>query len=256
MSTTVNAVWVGEELGPIAAACLRSFVRAGHRTRLHAYDRIRDLPTGIELVDAARILDRSKVVRHKWKASFAFFSDLFRYELLARGEGIYIDCDVYCVRPIKSREYIVGYERDGAINGAVLAMPSDSLLLAKLRRAATDPGFIPPWLVREKRALYKLRYLLGLGRSAHSMPWGTFGPHALTRYIKELDLQKEVCPHDIFYPLDYGRITLLFDPELRIEDISSHRTECIHLYNELLRRRGTAEIPPTSPLGQMLRASA
>jgi hypothetical protein len=88
------------------------------------------------------------------------------------------------------------------------------------------------------------------------MPWGTFGPHALTYYVKEIGLQNEVCPQDVFYPLDHGRISLLFDPELAIEDISTHRTECIHLYNELLRRRGTENIPPTSPLGRMLQASA
>lgn len=256
MPPTVNAVWVGDELGPIAAACLRSFVRMGHRTCLHAYDRVKDLPPGVELVDAAKIIERSKIVRHKKTGSFALFSDLYRYELLARGEGIYIDCDVYCVRPIRSREYVMGYERDGAINGAILAMPSDCLLLAKLCRAATGPSFIPPWLKPEKRIIHKLGYLLGLGRSAHSMPWGTFGPHALTYYVKELGLQNEVCPQDVFYPLDHGRISLLFDPELTIEDISTHRTECIHLYNELLRRRGTENIPPTSPLGRMLRASA
>ena len=189
MPPTVNAVWVGDELGPIAAACLRSFVRMGHRTCLHAYDRVKDLPPGVELVDAAKIIERSKIVRHKRTGSFALFSDLYRYELLARGAGIYIDCDVYCVRPIRSREYVIGYERDGATNGAVLAMPSDCLLLTKLRHAAAGPGFIPPWLKPEKRIIHKLGYLLGLGRSAHSMPWGTLGPHALTYYVKELGLQ-------------------------------------------------------------------
>ncbi len=53
---TINSIWIGTEPDSIHAACLRSFLLQGHRVALRAYQRPHDLPSGVELVDAARLL--------------------------------------------------------------------------------------------------------------------------------------------------------------------------------------------------------
>ena len=62
-----------------------------------------------------------------------------------KGKGLYVDCDVYCIRPILQEDYIVAFEDDNKINGAVLALPENSVVLDHLLKAAYDPYFIPPW---------------------------------------------------------------------------------------------------------------
>jgi len=250
----VHALWIGEKLGPVAAACLRSFKRAGHAVVLHSYSDVADLPAGIQASDAALIVPRNRIIRHRKTGSFALFSDIFRYELLRRNEGsIYVDCDVYCVRPIPFADVIMGYERDGVINGAVLALPGNSGILADLLQAVNGRRFIPPWLSHSKATKLRLNRLLGR-QGIEYLPWGSLGPRALTYLAERHSLLDKAQPTDVFYPVDMDRITLLFDPELSIGDLITPRTKCIHIYNEVVRRQRLVNIPPTSPLGRMIGA--
>jgi hypothetical protein len=246
-------LWIGPQLGPIAAACLRSFARVGHRLVLHVYDPPSDVPVEVELEDASRTIPRDRIFRHSKTGSFAAFADLFRYELLANGAGIYVDCDVYCVRPLQHSDYLFGLEDDSKLNGAVLALPPSSPMLEALRGIARTPGFIPPWFPRRRRIPLQLRKLVGAPQKVADMRWGAIGPEALTYYAREFGVADRACPPDVLYPLDFRRVSLLFDPDLSLADLVTKRTTCIHLYAEMIRRHGKRSIPPTSPLGRMLK---
>ena len=248
----IHALWIGSRLGPVAAACIGSFARAGHEVVLHAYRDVEDLPACVRLSDASRVIPEKAIVRHRQSGSHALFSDIFRYELLRRQPVIYVDCDVYCVRPIEAAGYVMGYERDGIINGAVLALPSACAMLDDLDRAVGDRWFIPPWISRSKAARLRLRKLAGR-RGLEDLPWGSLGPRALTYLAEKHAVAALAEPPDVFYPLDMDRTSLLFDPRLSLDDLVTPRTKCIHLYNEVLRRKGRAEIPPGSPLAAIVR---
>lgn len=250
----IHALWVGEKLGVLAACCLKSFMQRGHDVFLHTYNEILDIPDGVKVLDANIIIKKEKIIKHKKTGSYALFSDIFRYELLKylKGEGIYVDCDVYCVRPLKQEDYVVAFEDDNKINGAILALPVGSQVLASLLKAAYDPYFIPPWYSKSKQFRLKLKKILGLSRHVSEMPWGVIGPEAITYFFKQLNLIDYVKPMDVFYPVHYQCVSKLFDPDLRIEDIISHRTQCIHLYNEMLRNIPLDQVHPESVLGKML----
>ena len=100
----VNAIWIGPELGAVQVACLKSFLRHGHRVVLHCYEAPIDVPSGVELADASRLLPLSRLFRTK--GSLAPFADLLLYELLGAGLGLYVDCDVFCLRAIEDADYI------------------------------------------------------------------------------------------------------------------------------------------------------
>lgn len=51
----INTVWIGKKLGPVHAACLRSFVRHGHDVVLHCFELPEDTPEGVRFFDAARL---------------------------------------------------------------------------------------------------------------------------------------------------------------------------------------------------------
>ncbi|MDK9697035.1 MAG: hypothetical protein OEL76_11635 [Siculibacillus sp.] len=235
-----NALWIGERLGPIARACLASFLRRGHRVRVHSYRALDDLPEGAEAVDAASVVPRRSIVRHRRSGSPALFSDLFRYELLRRGAGIWIDADLYCVRPIDfPGPNVFGFEEPGSINGAVLGLAPDDPILDGLLSVFADPGVIPPWvdLPGHHRILLKVRHLLGLGDQLADLPWGAVGPRALTWLLREDGRLDEAQPIDAFYPLHWSQIDRLYAADGDIEAVVTPRTRTIHLWNNLLARR-------------------
>lgn len=250
----IHALWIGEKLGPIAQCCLKSFIQNGHQVYLHSYAEIKDIPQGVIQVDANKIITEDKIIKHKATGSYALFSDIFRYELLKQicGDGIYVDCDVYCISPIVQEEYILGYEDDHKINGAILALPSQSLVLDQLLRAAYDPYFIPPWYSSSKQFRFKLKKIFGFARHVEDMPWGVIGPEAISYYMREADLLEKCKAMDYYYPIHYSCVSKLLDPDLILNDVISSRTQCIHLYNEMLRHIDLSRLDENCILSKML----
>ena len=246
----IHTFWIGPSLGPLSVACLRSFLAAGHQVILHVYDEPSDVPKGVTLRDASETLPSDRVIRHK-RGSYALFSDIFRYQLLRNGADLYVDCDVYCIRPIRRAEHIFGWHVDNEMNGAVLALPPHSALLNKLIEICEDPGYVPPWLPPAKQWKIKWGMRLGLHPGKQNLPWGSFGPLALTHFAKELGVDHLALPTDVFYPVATWQFSRLFDPNLSIPDLITHRTCCIHLWHEMVRRQ-QRHIPATSPLGHIL----
>jgi hypothetical protein len=99
---------------------------------LHCYERPSDTPEGVQLADASTLLPQSRIIRHRETGSLALFSDILRYEIIGKGLGIYVDCDVFCLRPIEDADYIFGWESDTFFASGVLKLPPDCPTLSAL----------------------------------------------------------------------------------------------------------------------------
>jgi len=93
----VYGLWIGSQLGKLQNMCLKSFLRCGYDVILYTYDHVKNIPVGIETMDANDILNNSLI--YKYENSYAGFSDIFRYKLLYLKGGIWIDLDLFCLRP-------------------------------------------------------------------------------------------------------------------------------------------------------------
>lgn len=254
----IHAVWVGKELGKIGRCCLASFVKHGHSVYLHTYQEVIDLPEGVIRLDANLIMPFEQVesLRHRITGSYALFSDVFRYQLLQKIPNIvYVDTDVYCLKPIIVPEhgYLMGFEDDYYINGAVLAMPQDSPLLNALLEITNNPYFIPEWYTADEQKRLKWRKFFRRPTHLADMPWGIIGPAAITHYVRKLDLLKYVQGTDVFYPVIYTRTNHLLEPDLTISDLTTQRTICVHLYHEGLRQRNWQDAHESCVLAKMYR---
>lgn len=237
MLAVVNSLWIGNRLGPVHAGCLRSFLRNGHRVVLHVFDRPDDVPEGVELFDAQRLMARSEIVAHETTGSLALASDIYRYRILRAGLGIYVDCDVYCLRPIQQEEFLFGWESDKAINGAVLGLPSQHPALNELITASSDPHFIPWWYRSTKRRLLRLRKAMRLPVPVSRHRWGVIGPQLLTNVTRRHEIAASAKPIDVFYPVSYQNTNLLFDRGLSWPDIATNRTLGVHLSASVISGR-------------------
>jgi hypothetical protein len=193
----------------------------------------------------------------------ALFSDFLRYEILGAGLGLYVDCDVFCLRPIEDADYIFGreaavfnWERPG-LNNAVLKLPPDCRVLAALRAIKDARDFVPPWK-KPKGRKRRWRWLSGLVRrvAIEDLPWGTVGPHAFSYYAKHYEIEHLASPIDRFYPIHWTQLELLLARDLRLSELITHRTDALHLYNNNLPRISTeVAVPEGSPLWQLVNGS-
>jgi hypothetical protein len=101
MLQPLHSFWIGPKLGPVHVACLKSMLAVGHSVTLHVYDapgdRPEDIPDGVTLSDAAKVLSRTSWV-HQQTGLRPTFSNFFRYALLRKEARTWVDCDVYCFR--------------------------------------------------------------------------------------------------------------------------------------------------------------
>lgn len=247
-------LWVGEGLGAVERACLRSVIRQGHRLTLYCYGELIGIPDGVEVQDASQILPASAVLRHRL-GSVAPFSDWFRYQLLKRGLGTWIDTDMYLLRPLDEQaEYLFGEERPEIINNAVLRLPINSPALDEL--LGPFEGIIPSWLAPKDRVGSQLRKWLRGGVEVGAMPWGTTGPAALTAAAAKFGLSSLALPPPVFYPVPWQRAAWVLDPAIELQQMVTDSTIGIHLWNECIKGFKNDPAPAGSFLERLHREGA
>jgi hypothetical protein len=73
----------------------------------------------------------------------------------------------------------------------------------------------------------------------------------LTYYVREYGLEGHGSPIDRFNPVHWSHTELLFDPALRLADLTTHRTDAVHLFNHAISRI-ERRIPQSSPLWEVI----
>ncbi|RBI73149.1 hypothetical protein DQW77_09530 [Roseovarius sp. TE539] len=203
--TEIAMLWVEGPLSYMEQLCAVSFRDAGHKVKLYHYGPVENVPDGVELADGNEILNAGHFLTHGRTGSPALFSDVFRYHLLKKGDGvIWADTDAYCVRPFRTETgHFFGWESEQSINGGVLGMPADSEALGLLLEMTEDEFAIPEWYTDRMRA--RLHAKAEEGRPVHvsDLPWGVWGPHAITHYLHKTGEAKYALPVHGLYPVPF-----------------------------------------------------
>lgn len=249
------SLWIGERLGAVERACLRSVMRHGHPMALYCYRPPEGVPEGIQLRDAAEIVPETRVVHHR-SGSVSLFTNLFRYELQHRSLGTWLDCDVYLLATLDGSEpYLFGEEAPGVINTGVLRLPANSPLLPPLI-GLFDEASVPPWLPARARIAAQARLLL-TGRSGLAqMPWGSAGPKALSALARQHGLAEIALPQEVLHPVPWHRAEWIRDPAIQLSEVVTPRTLTIHLWNERIKYFKDTPAPPGSFLARLQREGA
>jgi hypothetical protein len=243
-------LWIGPQLGAVERACLKSVISQGHPLALYCYDVPEGVPTGVEVRDAASILPRDRVIRHR-SGSVALFSNWFRYELQRRELGIWLDTDVYLLRPITlPNEYIMGEQAAGKLNNAVLRIPPNSPVLPALLELFEEK-IVPRWIPLSARVAARWR-LARSGRVGLShMPWGVTGPLALTAIAEQYGLATLALPRGIFYPVAWQDAEWVCNQDVSVDQMITPDTVGIHLWNERIKRFKNLPAPAHSFLERL-----
>ena len=248
----INMIWIGNQLGNIHTACIRSFLRHGHNVKLHVYTPPEDTPNGVQLCDANKLIPKSYIFQNNRTGSYAPFKDLLSYRVIEMGHGMIMDCDFYCLKPIIDKEYIISGEiRKGVINiaPAAIKLPKNTTFLRELNCIIYNPDYIPPWEPLRRRIKYKI--IRQYEQASHSqLSYGALGSGALSYYIKKYKLLSHLQPKELFYPVDWRETYKLFDTQLNIDDIITSKTIALHLNHLILKDiiKNIKVIPNNCPL--------
>ena len=251
----LNALWVGGSLGRVEKTCLASALAVGHSVSLYTYHGVTNTPRGIDILDAREVLPEHRLIRYKGTGSFALGSNIFRYELMRRGLGCWIDADVYFLQPLKFAAdlHIFGWEDEQYVGSAVLHIPQNSPLLTDLLVFVSSNPVVPPWWTPYKRLRRRIVAMLGRAPKLEDLPWGTVGPRALTYYIKKNRLTAHAVDPDVFYPIHWSQAEDIFAPDAAVQSRFTSRTKTVHLWNARIEHRKDGEVAPSSFFAEICR---
>ena len=221
----VSGLWICPEgrgaLSNLERLCIHSFLANGHDFRLYAYGEISNTPEsrpgegGMELCDAEEILPADRIFMGR-RNSFAPFADRFRWELMLRKGGWWVDMDEICIRPFDFAEDVVfGREDDYAIAIGALKFPAGHPVAEAMADACANPNRIRPWDTARRRRRKIYRSLRFWRRAQKSQRWGEAGgPAGFTLLLKHLSLENLAKPSHVFYPVHHTSASSLTDDSL------------------------------------------
>jgi len=222
----VSTFWHGGPLPLWSCQCLRSFVAAGHETRVYTFNDALDLPPDVIRCDASEIIPESAVFYYKsgqWVGSVSGFSDLFRYKMLHDRGGYWVDADVFCRRPFpRYPRATVSREDARKINNAVIFAPAGDRMMMEAYRTAQRMG--------------------------DNVIWGQTGPVLTTKLATSGQYDVDILEPTSFYPVHWKnavRKFLLPSCADQVE-VACKDSFGVHLYNEIFRRFriSTDMLPP------------
>jgi hypothetical protein len=248
--TDIVTLWIGDSLGPIERACMRSMLRHRDHVVLYSYSDVAGVPEGVEIRDASPLIPRSSIP-DSWAQRSDLYSDWFRYEVQKRGLGTWLDLDMYLLAPLPEQgDYLFGEYEPGKINGAVLRLPPDAPILDPLLEQFRSGVIIGSLHWRTRLPALARKLVQGVDHLT-TTPWGATGPFALTWFVPRFGLSDEALPPEVFYPVRWQDARWILDPKQRVEDKVTKQTVAIHVWNECIRDYKHKEAPEGSFLRRL-----
>lgn len=215
---TVRSLWIGDTLSVVETLCIRSFQAQGHPFVLYVYRAVDNLPDGVTLEDANTVVPEADIFQVPG-GSYAAFSDWFRWEVLYRVGGWWVDTDVVCLRPFDFPDEIVfAWEFDTSMGTAALKFPREHACCRRMRERCLRPE-----------------------QPRESFGWGEMaGPMAFRRAAEAEGLLPRARPFYTFFPVNWQNAMSVINGDLARPETDAllSASHALHLWNEVIRRNG------------------
>jgi mannosyltransferase OCH1-like enzyme len=206
----VQSLWIGP-IGTMERMCIRSYTGRGVEFHLYSYNPLleRERASLLYIHDANEILPANKIPLFP---SPSIFSDFFRYALLMKKGGYYVDMDTICLQREFWSGLDYGFARDNIdqyyISGFAMKAPKKSEIMTHCHDWING-------LTAEERA--KLGHM-------------DIGPYLVQKMVPQFKLETYVAPKDQMDPIPWDKITDIVNPEKAEDLMKACRKACmIHL---------------------------
>ncbi|WP_050604134.1 hypothetical protein [Ruegeria sp. 6PALISEP08] len=208
------------------------------------------VPEGVILRDASTVLELTEASERILQQHSARFSDLFRLKVMQAENLIWVDCDVYLLKPVTFDTNLITIGRafrDGTRylwNGVMYLDPDSDLFSDYLFLTQGDKiQFRDTWDtnvetgVENKSAKDMFERLGEVDFYSDNLPRNFFGPILLTLLAREHG-NIELTPPHVHYPFGAPKLRKnIHDPQqfpLEYPD----QSETIHFFGSMVRRAG------------------
>ncbi|MEO1238140.1 MAG: hypothetical protein AAFW64_00470 [Pseudomonadota bacterium] len=234
----LGTLWIGERLSALEILSAHSFVETGNELTIYTYGRLADVPQGVNVADAEPVFSGQRILRYPDTGSPSVHANLFRHEMIRQTGEIWVDLDIFALRPFAFESaYVFAWEdaRCDIINNALLGLPAGSKSLAKLLEMRADTVGIPPKSTFLHRPWL---YLSTLGRGVGLEHWGmgATGPLALTHYLRDTGEHVHALPAEMIYPLHWSDADRFLTPDSYGLADAAPGAYGVHFYASELRR--------------------
>jgi len=105
-----NSLWIGDELSPQHVISINSFLQNGFKYNLYTYDGVKNIPSGVNVLDGNVILPKSRIWTYQQgfnKGGLSGYSCEFRYKFLYEHGGLFVDTDIVLLKDFNlDKKYI------------------------------------------------------------------------------------------------------------------------------------------------------
>lgn len=212
MNNTVQSLWVGDSLSTMEKLSINSFLKNGHEFHLYLYKDI-EVPPGTVIKDANEILPENSIFYYgpaagQANGSVSAFSNLFRYEMLYKCGGFWVDLDVICLKHFDfSDSYVFHNSHYGEIGSDIIKSPVNSEVM--------------------KYAVERC-----LEKDLNNIKHTEIGPMLVKECVEKFNLVEYIKDVDVFSCLGWKYFFNITNPKFKIKD----GAYAIHLWNEMWRR--------------------
>lgn len=211
---TIQSLWIGPSLGNMEIICIRSYLQQGHTFHLYIYDEVKNIPEGTIVMDANTIIPQSEIYVDAF-GGFVNLSNLFRYTLLYKRGGWWVDMDTVCLKYFDfTTDYVFSSEYSDPYN-----------------RFMVNTTFIksPPG------AQFLLDCINFSNQRGHdNIHWGELGVNLISRMIFTNGLQEYVKPYYCFCPFSAHQVDRVINPPTYQPPPESY---ALHWWHEVWKRR-------------------
>ena len=194
---------------------LLSYKNHGHDIYLFTYDKVKNVPNGIEIVDGNEIISKDKIF--SYDNSYSNFSDIFRYAVMQKRGFFWTDLDSICVSNNWSfrDEYVFGvndkYNLEEYVCTSNFKLPQQSEIL--------------DYLVKKSQNFEK------------SDSWAPAGPKLLTEAVFKYELKNKILPPEAFSPIHFTKWHDFWNPE-KVQEVRERvsRSYSFQLWNQMINR--------------------
>lgn len=206
----IFSYWHGPKLRRTDWVCIESWVRHGFDVTIYSHNPDLALPPGAKLGNADQILGISyldklqpliKVETTSWQ-SVVSYADIFRVAGTYQSTGLWLDTDVFVIRPFSYDETqpVLGWEGFKRIGASVIYLPPNCPMAKAYLKVLQDVEQVPDWVEFRKAVWRPLRWRLqGRPYRPNDLGITIFGNYAFTRLGRKYYKSKDILPKHRFY---------------------------------------------------------
>lgn len=212
-NSVIQSLWIGPELSLMEQLSITSFLKNGHIYHLYTYNPIENIPEGTVIKNGEEILPKKDLFLDDC-GSYARFADLFRYELLYKKGGFWVDTDIVCMQPFDFETpylFAAGLidDQSAVVTNCVIKTPKGVKVMKDCYFAAKEMGSRPPFNLA--------------------------GPPLLSEHLLKHQLAEFIVPYNLFCEIPHWEVMGFQNTHITLDHFEN--AYGIHFYHEMWRRQ-------------------